>query len=91
MFRSARLIGVPVRPNRNAFGSASRIFRPRSPSCVRWASSTITMMLSRSLSTPSASANLWIVVMMTFRTSFASRSSSSLRLSVRTRFGCLAA
>ena len=45
MFWSARLIGVPVRPKRNAFGSASRILRPRSPSWVRWASSTSTMML----------------------------------------------
>jgi hypothetical protein len=37
---------------------ASRILRPRSPSWVRWASSTITMMLERSLSLPPASPNL---------------------------------
>ena len=79
VLRSRRLIGVPVRPNRNAFGSASRILRPRSPSCVRWASSTITMMLSRSFSTPSASPNLKIVVMMILRTSCRSSVCSSAR------------
>ena len=28
VLRSRRLIGVPVSPNRNALGSASRILRP---------------------------------------------------------------
>ena len=48
----ARLIGVPVRPKRKALGKASRILRPRSPSCVRCASSTITMMFFRSFQAP---------------------------------------
>ena len=34
VFRSALLIGVPVKPNKNAFGKANRIFLPKSPSCV---------------------------------------------------------
>ena len=91
MLRSARLIGVPVRPNRNAFGSASRILRPRSPSWVRCASSTMAMMLLRSLRTPSASPNLKIVVMMILRTSCASSRCSSARLSALTRLGVSAA
>src|SRR5882724_1109437 len=59
-------MGVPVRPNRNAFGSAWRILRPRLPSWVRWASSTMTMMFERSLSLPPASPNLWMVVISTW-------------------------
>ena len=34
VFRSSLLIGVPVRPKKNAFGKAVRILLPRSPSCV---------------------------------------------------------
>ncbi len=80
-------MGVPVRPKRNAFGSAARIFMPRSPSCVRCASSTRATMLPRSLSTPSASPNLKMVVMMILRVSCLSSFCRSSRVSAFTRFG----
>ena len=65
---SLRLIGVPVNPKKNAFGSAVRIFLPRSPSCVLWASSIKRMILSRSsITSPSfKSPNLKMVVIKIF-------------------------
>ena len=78
---------VPVKPNKNALGRASRILRPRSPSWVRCASSTSAMMLLRSFRLPVASPNLKIVVMMILRTSWASNCCSFSRLSAFSRLG----
>jgi hypothetical protein len=74
------LTGVPVMPKYRAFGSAPRSCPARDSSrsdWVRCASSTITMMLSRTDRFFPASANLWTVVAMTPRTSSASRARSS--------------
>ena len=85
--RSFLRMGVPVSPKRKALGRAARICIPKSPSWVRWASSTRTMMLSRSLSTPPASANLKMVVMMILRVSWRKSWASSSRDSALIRLG----
>ena len=87
MFVSRLLIGVPVRPKKKAFGSALRIFTPNSRSCVRCASSTITMMLSRSLNTVLTSPNLKMVVIIILRWSPRKNSSSFSLLVAEKRFG----
>ena len=48
VLRSFLSMGVPVKPRKQAFGSACRMFAARLRYCVRWASSTITKMLAAS-------------------------------------------
>ena len=87
MFLSSLLIGVPVRPKKNALGRAMRMRAPKSPSWVRWASSTMTMILSRKLIASVILANSKIFVMITFRVSALSSLVSSALVSAGTRFG----
>ena len=74
VLRSFLSIGVPVKPRKQAFGSAWRMLAARLRYCVRWASSTMTKMLVASDSVgwtaarrpgpaaPAISWNFWIVV-----------------------------
>ena len=70
-------MGFPVNPMNEAWGRASRISSEKpffilsaftsqcsSPYCDRWASSVITMIFSRSDSSPVPSSNFWMVVKM---------------------------
>ena len=79
-------IGVPVKPINAARGSALDIRPPRTPYCVRCASSTITSTFSDGLSASSspsgvvsASSNFWMVV-ITVRPAPVVRSLRSSRL-----------